>query len=49
MWMYKIRPGKIVEASVIGVSMVLLGAIFGKFIADSSLAHTLIFSRPTFR
>ena len=35
-WMYKIRPGRIGEASLIGVTLVLLGVIFGKPFADSA-------------
>jgi carbon starvation protein len=42
-WMYKIRPGKIGEASIIGVTIVMLGVIFGKPFADSGLAHYLVF------
>ena len=34
-WMYKIRPGKIGEASIIGVTIVMLGVILGKPFADS--------------
>ena len=34
-WMYKIRPGKIAEASVIGVTIVMLGVFLGKPFADS--------------
>ena len=38
LWMNKIRPGRVGEASLIGVSLVLLGVLFGKPFADSSLA-----------
>ncbi len=44
LWMYKIRPGKIAEASVIGVVAVFAAVIFGNTIAHSSLAH--IFTLP---
>jgi carbon starvation protein len=47
LWMTKIRPGKIGEASIIGVAIVFMGVIFGKFFADSPMAYLLIFSRPT--
>ncbi|MFO0837685.1 MAG: carbon starvation protein A [Phycisphaerae bacterium] len=47
LWMYKIRPGKIVEASAIGVAIVLLGVWLGKPFADSGWAHSLLFSKPT--
>jgi carbon starvation protein len=36
-WMFKFRPGKIVEASVIGVSLVLAAVIFGNQIPGSAL------------
>ena len=47
LWMYKIRPGKVAEASFIGVTIVMLGVIFGKNFAESSIAHTLIFSKES--
>jgi carbon starvation protein len=37
-WMYKIRPGKVGEASAIGVTIVMLGVILGKPFADNKLA-----------
>lgn len=43
-WMYKIRPGKVGEASAIGVALVMAGVIFGKTFADSDWAPGLIFS-----
>jgi carbon starvation protein len=46
-WMYKIRPGHIGEASIIGVSIVFAGVILGKPFADCALGHYLIFSKPT--
>jgi carbon starvation protein len=46
-WMYKIRPGKIGEASIVGVTIVMLGVILGKPFADSGFAHYLIFSEKT--
>jgi carbon starvation protein len=46
-WMYKIRPGKIAEASVIGVTIVMLGVFLGKPFADSGLSHWLLFDKPT--
>ncbi len=44
LWMNKMRPGKIGEASVIGVIGVFAAVIFGNTIAHSSLAH--IFTLP---
>jgi carbon starvation protein len=46
-WMYKLRPGKVAEASVIGVTIVMLGVFLGKPFADSGLAHWLLFDKPT--
>jgi carbon starvation protein len=45
LWMNKIRPGKIGEASIIGVVAVFAAVIFGNTIAHSSLAHIFILSR----
>lgn len=43
-WMYKIRPGKVGEASIIGVTLVMLGVVLGKPFADSGFGQYLIFS-----
>jgi carbon starvation protein len=43
-WMYKIRPGRVFEASLIGMTIVILGVIFGKTFDDSALRDWLIFS-----
>jgi carbon starvation protein len=46
-WMYKIRPGKVGEASAVGVTIVMLGVILGKPFADHpALGHWLVFSEP---
>ena len=45
-WMYKIRPGRVGEASAIGVTIVMLGVILGKPFADSWLGPYLKFSEP---
>ena len=47
LWMYKIRPGKVGEASAIGVTIVLLGVLLGKPFAEASVGHLLLFSKPT--
>jgi carbon starvation protein len=47
LWMYRIRPGKIAEASVIGVTIVLAGVFLGKPFAESRLGEYFLFSRPT--
>jgi carbon starvation protein len=45
LWMNKIRPGKIAEASIIGVIGVFAAVIFGNTVAHSSLAHIFTLSR----
>jgi len=46
-YMYRIRPGRIKEASVIGVAGLLLAVWLGGRIADSSWAASFTFSRTT--
>ncbi len=46
-WMNKLRPGHIGEASLVGVSLVLLGVVLGKPLDDSALRQYLLFSKPT--
>lgn len=47
LYMYKLRPGKIVEASLIGVVIVIAAVIVGEPISKSNLGHFFLFSRPT--
>ncbi|HKC62800.1 MAG TPA: carbon starvation CstA family protein, partial [Pyrinomonadaceae bacterium] len=47
LYMYRIRPGRIKEASVIGVAGLLLAVWLGGRIADSSWAASFTFSRTT--
>ena len=47
LWMYKIRPGKVAEASVIGVTIVMLGVFLGKPFAESGIGHWLLFEKST--
>ncbi len=47
LWMYKIRPGKITEATIIGVTLVMVGVIAGRPFAASGAAGWLLFSKPT--
>lgn len=46
-WMYVIRPGRVGEASVIGVSLVLTGVLLGKPFADSAWGHYLLLDTHT--
>ena len=43
LWMYKIRPGRVGEASAVGVTIVMIGVIFGKPFAGSDWGHYLVF------
>ncbi len=45
LWMYRIRPGKIVEASIIGVVAVIAAVVVGAWIPQSSLAQYFTLSR----
>jgi carbon starvation protein len=45
LWMNKIRPGKIAEASLIGVVAVFAAVIFGHTVAHSTLASVFTLSR----
>ncbi|WP_217214178.1 carbon starvation CstA family protein [Streptomyces sp. AC550_RSS872] len=45
-WMHRIRPGRVVEASVIGVALLLLAIVGGRWIQESSLADAFTLS-PT--
>jgi carbon starvation protein len=47
LYMYKLRPGKIVEASLIGVMIVTAGVIFGEPLSKSGLGQFFLFSKPT--
>ncbi len=47
LWMYRIRPGRIVEATTIGVVIVLAGVFIGNPFSDSSYGHLFMFSKHT--
>ena len=47
LYMYKIRPGRIVEASLIGVAMVVLGVILGEPLSKTSFGSAFLLSKPT--
>jgi len=47
LYMYKIKPGKIVEASLIGVAIVVAGIVLGEPISKTSFGSFFIFSKPT--
>jgi carbon starvation protein len=47
LYMYKIRPGKLVEASLIGVVIVILGVIFGEPLSRTNIGLVFLLSKPT--
>ncbi|VTR98792.1 carbon starvation CstA family protein [Tuwongella immobilis] len=47
LWMYRIRPGKIIEASAIGVALVLLATVAGAWIPGSALEPYFSMDRDT--
>jgi len=46
LYMYKLRPGKIIEASLIGVAIVVAGVVFGEPLSKSSFGQYFLFSKP---
>ncbi|MDD4894721.1 MAG: carbon starvation protein A [Candidatus Omnitrophica bacterium] len=47
LYMYKIRPGKIIEASLIGVTIVVLGVIIGEPLSKTNFGSFFILSKPS--
>jgi len=47
LYMYKIRPGKIVEASLIGVAIVVAGVVAGEPLSKTSFGAFFLFSKPS--
>src|SRR3954471_17727191 len=45
LYMYRLRPGQITEATIIGVTGMLAAVLFGKPIAASSIGHFFQFNR----
>jgi len=46
-WMFKFRKGKTVEATIIGVTLLTLSVIFGKYIPGSAYASWFTFDHKT--
>jgi carbon starvation protein len=44
LYMHYFRPGKIIEASLIGVTLVIIGVLLGPVVRDSSIASWFMFS-----
>ncbi len=47
LYMYKIRPGNILEASLIGVSLLVLGVIIGEPLSKTAWGAYFLYSKPT--
>jgi carbon starvation protein len=45
-YMYRLRPGKILEASIIGVAIVICGVVFGEPISKTCFGQLFLFSKP---
>lgn len=46
-WMFRFRKGKTVEATIMGVILLSLAVIFGRYIPESSVASWFTFDKPT--
>jgi carbon starvation protein len=46
-YMHRLRPGRIIEASAIGVALTLVGVVAGAGVAHSALAGYFVFSRQS--
>ena len=46
-WMFRIRKGKIAEATIFGVIMLILAVVLGRYIPGSSIAGWFTFSHKT--
>jgi carbon starvation protein len=47
LYMYKLRPGKIVEASLIGVAIVIAGVVFGEPLSKTAFGNYFLFSKQS--
>lgn len=45
-WMYKLRPGKVFEASMVGVAIVMAGVVLGEPISKTAFGQYFLLSRP---
>jgi carbon starvation protein len=46
-WMFRFRKGKTGEATLIGVILLSLAVIYGRYIPESAIANWFIFDKPT--
>ncbi|MCX6354982.1 MAG: carbon starvation protein A [Candidatus Aureabacteria bacterium] len=47
LYMYKVRPGRIMEASIIGVTLVILGVVVGEPLSKTSFGSLFLFSKES--
>jgi carbon starvation protein len=47
LYMFRLRPGKIAEGSIIGVALVLAAVVGGRWVAGQPWAHLFVFDKPT--
>jgi len=47
LYMYKIRPGKVIEASLIGVAIIVAGVVIGEPLSKTHFGSFFLFSKPT--
>lgn len=47
LWMFKFRKGKTVEATIIGVTLLTLAVIFGRYVPDSPFASWFTYDHKT--
>jgi carbon starvation protein len=45
-YMYRLRPGKVIEASLVGVAIVIAGVVIGEPLARSPFGQYFLFSKP---
>jgi len=45
-YMYRLRPGRIIEASIVGVIIVLAGVVLGEPLSKSAIGHYFLLSKP---
>ncbi len=46
-WMFRLRKGKTIEATIMGVIFLTLAVVFGRYIPSSQFASWFTFDRPT--
>ncbi|MDD5309812.1 MAG: carbon starvation protein A [Deltaproteobacteria bacterium] len=47
LYMFRLRPGRIAEGSIIGVALVLAAVVGGRFVAAQPWAHLFVLDKPT--